>query len=109
MWALHSFVNGKAILSCIMLASHAAGKKIETAESLSADKITLDPIAKAFRDGWAFQCGFCTPGFMMSTKALLTENSKPTIAEIQQGLSGNLCICSCYKSVFEAVQKLAGG
>jgi aerobic-type carbon monoxide dehydrogenase small subunit (CoxS/CutS family) len=101
-------VDGKPTLSCIMLAQSAVGKKILTAESLTPDKVNMDPIAKAFRDEWAYQCGFCTPGFLMSTKALLTENPKPTTEEINEALSGNLCICSCYKAVIDTVKKLGG-
>jgi aerobic-type carbon monoxide dehydrogenase small subunit (CoxS/CutS family) len=101
-------VDGKPTLSCIMLAKSAVGKKILTAESLSPDKMTLDPIAKAFRDNWAYQCGFCTPGTMMSVKALLTATPKPTTAQIQEAISGNLCICSAYKSVIDTVKLLGG-
>jgi len=101
-------VDGKPTLSCIMLAKSAVGKKVLTAESMSPDKMTLDPIAKAFRDNWAYQCGFCTPGTLMTTKALLTETPKPTVAQINEALSGNLCICSCYKSVVDTIKLLGG-
>jgi len=102
-------VDGKPIYSCLMLASDAAPKKIETAESLSPDKIHLDRIAQAYLDDMAYQCGFCTSGFMMATKALLAENPRPTMAEVQEGLSGHMCVCSAIKRVCETVYKLGGG
>ncbi|MCL2150343.1 MAG: 2Fe-2S iron-sulfur cluster-binding protein [Dehalococcoidia bacterium] len=103
-------VNGKAIYSCLMLANDAiAPAKIETSESLSADKINLEPIAKAYLDNMAYQCGFCTSGFMMATKALLADNPSPTMLEVQEGLSGHMCVCSAIKRVCETVYKLGGG
>lgn len=102
-------VDGKAIYSCLMLAGDAAGKAIETAESLSADKIHLSPIAQSFLDEEAFQCGFCTAGFMMATKALLAETPHPTMQQVQEGLSGHLCVCSAIKRVCETVYKIGGG
>ena len=102
-------VNGTPIYSCLMLASDAiAPAKIETAESLSPDKIKLHPIAQAYLDNMAYQCGFCTSGFMMATKALLAETPKPTLAEVQDSLSGHLCVCSAIKRVCETVVKLGG-
>jgi len=102
-------VNGKAVYSCLMLAIDAvAPAKIETSESLSANKIKLDPIAQAYLDNMAYQCGFCTAGFMMSTKALLAETPKPTMAQVQEGLSGHMCVCSAIKRICETVYKLGG-
>jgi aerobic-type carbon monoxide dehydrogenase small subunit (CoxS/CutS family) len=101
-------VDGKNVYSCLMLAGDAAGKQIETAESLSMDKIHLEPIAQAFLDNMAYQCGFCTPGFMMATKALLAETPKPTMAQVQEGLSGHMCVCSAIKRVCETVVQLGG-
>jgi aerobic-type carbon monoxide dehydrogenase small subunit (CoxS/CutS family) len=101
-------VDGKNVYSCLMLAVDAAPKKIETSESLSADKIHLQPIAQAFLDKMAYQCGFCTAGFMMSTKVLLAETPKPTMAEVQEGLSGHMCVCSAIKRVCETVYSLGG-
>ena len=102
-------VNGKPIYSCLMLAGDAiAPAKIETAESLSVSKIKLDRIAQAYLDNMAYQCGFCTAGFMMTTKALLAETPKPTMAQVQEGLSGHMCVCSAIKRVCETVYKLGG-
>lgn len=102
-------VNGKGVYSCLMLAIDAtAPVKIETSESLSADKIHLDPIAQAYLDNMAYQCGFCTSGFMMATKALLAETPKPTMAQVQEGLSGHMCVCSAIKRVCETVFALGG-
>ncbi len=101
-------VDGKPIYSCLMLAGDAIGKKIETAESFSPDKINLHPIAQAFKDEMAYQCGFCTSGFMLATKALLAETPKPTMEQVQEGLAGHLCVCSAIKRVCETVVKLGG-
>ncbi len=102
-------LDGKTVYSCLVLAPEAAGgKKIETAESLSADGFTLQPIAKAFYDNNAFQCGYCTPGVLLATKALLAESPHPTLQQVKEGLSGNLCVCSGWKKVVETVMKLGG-
>ncbi len=101
-------VDGKNIYSCLMLAIDAVGKKVETAESLSPDRIKLDKIAQTFKDEMAYQCGFCTAGFMMATKALLAETPKPTLQQVQEGLAGHLCVCSAIKRVCETVVKLGG-
>jgi len=104
-------VNGKAVYSCLTLAIDATApdNKVETAESLSEDKINLKPIAKTFLDDMAYQCGFCTAGFMMSAKALLADIQRPTMADVQEGLSGHMCVCSAIKRVCETVHKLGGG
>ncbi len=102
-------IDGKAVYSCLTLAAEATGgKKIETAESLSPDGMTLQPIAKAFYDNNAFQCGFCTAGIMMATKALLAETPHPTLDQVKEGLSGNLCVCSGWKKVVDTVMQLGG-
>jgi aerobic-type carbon monoxide dehydrogenase small subunit (CoxS/CutS family) len=101
-------VDGMPIYSCLMLASDAVGKTIETAESLSMDKMNYHPIAQAFKEEMAYQCGFCTSGFMMATKALLAETPKPTMAQVQEGLAGHMCVCSAIKRVCETVVKLGG-
>ena len=101
--------DGMAVLSCMMLVGDAVGKAIETCESLSPDLMNLHPIAQSFLDENAFQCGWCTPGFLMSTKALLNEIPNPTLPQVQEALSGNLCVCSCIKQVCEAVVKIGGG
>jgi aerobic-type carbon monoxide dehydrogenase small subunit (CoxS/CutS family) len=99
-------MDGKAVLSCMKLAVEAHGHEIQTIEGLRKD----DPVIKAFADqcepgyGTALQCGFCTPGFVMAAKGLLNENPKPTLAEIKEGLSGNICRCGCYSGIARAVQ-----
>ena len=98
--------NGKAVNSCLMLANRMKEADIWTIEGLMQGE-QLDPIQQAFIDAGATQCGFCTPGFIMRTKAFLHENSSPTDAEIRQGLVGNICRCTGYKAIVEAVKKAA--
>jgi len=97
-------VNGKAILSCIALAATLEGDTITTIEGL-ADGETLHPVQQAFLDEGAVQCGFCIPGMIMSSKALLDKNSDPTQEEIEYALDGNLCRCAGYPKIFDAVRK----
>lgn len=99
-------MDGKAVYSCMILALDAQGKEITTIESL-ADSDKLHPIQEAFIEHDALQCGFCTPGFVMSAKALLNENPDPTLEVIKRGLAGNLCRCGAYPRIFEAVQAAA--
>jgi xanthine dehydrogenase YagT iron-sulfur-binding subunit len=102
-------IDGVPLYSCMVLAIDATNKKIETAESLSPDLGNLTGIAKSFRDNEAFQCGWCTAGFMMATKALLAANPKPTMAQVKAGLSGHLCICSSIMEVCNTVVKIGAG
>jgi aerobic-type carbon monoxide dehydrogenase small subunit (CoxS/CutS family) len=99
-------MDGKAVYACMILAIDAQGKQITTIESL-ADGDKLHPIQEAFVEHDALQCGFCTPGFVMSAKALLDDNPDPTLEEIKRGLAGNLCRCGAYPRIFEAVQTAA--
>lgn len=105
-------IDGKAMNACLVLAPTVAGKKVETVESLG-DETHLHPIQKAFKEIGAFQCGFCTPGFIMSTKALLDSNPNPTREEVREALSGNLCRCTGYvkpiDGVLKAAADMAGG
>jgi carbon-monoxide dehydrogenase small subunit len=95
-------VDGKAVNSCMVLAASMEGKKITTIEGISnGDK--LHPIQEAFVQHNAIQCGFCTPGMVLSTKALLDENPNPTPEEVKTGISGNLCRCTGYKQIEEAI------
>jgi len=97
-------IDGKATLSCMVLTIEADGRSITTVEGLrdpSSGK--LDPLQQAFVDHTAFQCGFCTPGILMSAKALLTENSSPTEQEVKEALSGNYCRCISHYHVLDAV------
>lgn len=104
-------VDGVPMYSCLVLAVDVSGGEIEveTAEVLSPDKGNLTGIAKAFHDNEAFQCGWCTAGFMIATKALLAENPKPTVQEVKEGLAGHLCICTAIKEVCETVVKIGQG
>lgn len=98
-------IDGRAVLSCLTLAVEAQGKEITTIEGL-ADQDTLDPLQEAFIQEGAIQCGFCTPGMIMSAKALLNSNPSPTLDEIKQGISGNLCRCTGYVKPLRALEKL---
>src|SRR6478736_7149086 len=89
-------LDGEPVRSCLMLAVQARGASITTIEGL-ADGDDLNPLQSALRDSHAFQCGFCTPGFMMQITALLQENPSPTEAEVRETLSGNLCRCTGYE------------
>lgn len=97
-------MDEKAVLSCMTLTVECDGKRITTIEGLS-DPVTkkLDPLQQAFIDYTAFQCGFCTPGIIMSAKALLHENPFPTEEEVKEGLSGNFCRCISHYHVVKAV------
>jgi len=95
-------VDGRLITSCLMLAVQADGRELLTIEGL-AQNGTLHPIQQAFIDTGGVQCGFCTPGMIMATKALLDRNSKPMLDDVREGLAGNLCRCTGYSKIYEAV------
>jgi aerobic-type carbon monoxide dehydrogenase small subunit (CoxS/CutS family) len=99
-------IDGDAVLACMMLAVDADGHRVDTVEGLS-DGNTLHPIQQAYLDEGAVQCGFCTPGFIMSTKALLDKNPNPDEAEIREYLNGNICRCTGYVNIVKAVQSAA--
>ena len=96
-------MDGRPVLSCLTLAIEAQGKKIITIEGL-ADGYTLHPIQQAFVETGAIQCGYCTPGFIMSAKALLDRNPHPTEDEIKGGIANNICRCTGYVQIVEAIQ-----
>jgi carbon-monoxide dehydrogenase small subunit len=102
-------MDGKAVLSCMLLAAQADGHEIVTIEGLAKD----DPVVRAFAEqsepgyGTALQCGYCTPGFVMAAKGLLNENPSPTLEEVKEALSGNLCRCGCYAAIAQAVLRAA--
>ena len=98
----------RAVKSCSMLAVQADGCEVTTIEGLAAPDGTLHPMQKAFHENHALQCGFCTPGMIMSAVDLLRENPSPSEAEIREGLSGNLCRCTGYQNIVRAVQTAAG-
>lgn len=99
-------VNGKPINACLMLAVEADGKDIITIEGL-APETGLDELQQSFIDHAALQCGYCTPGMIMSGKALLIENPTPTEAEVIDAISGNLCRCTGYKKIIEAIMDVS--
>ena len=98
-------VEGEPVLSCLTLAVEAQGKEITTIEGLAKGD-ALDPVQKAFIEEGAIQCGFCTPGMIMSAKGLLNRTPLPTINEIKEGISGNLCRCTGYVKPLQALIKL---
>jgi aerobic-type carbon monoxide dehydrogenase small subunit (CoxS/CutS family) len=99
-------VDGKAVYSCMMYAMQVEGKEVKTIEGLQ-NGIQLDPIQESFMDHGGLQCGFCTTGFIMSSKALLDKNPHPTELDVRDALVGNLCRCTGYKKIFDSV--LAAG
>jgi len=100
-------MDGKPILSCLALAVEAQGKQITTVEGLKDKHGRLHPLQKAFLDFGAVQCGFCTPGMLLASKALLDENPHPSEIEIRKALSGHLCRCTGYVKIFDAVRSVA--
>jgi aerobic-type carbon monoxide dehydrogenase small subunit (CoxS/CutS family) len=96
-------LDGTLVKSCMVLAVQADGSKIETVESL-AQEDELSPLQQAFSDHHALQCGYCTPGMLMSATALLRKNPHPSEDEIKKGLQGNICRCTGYWNIFEAVK-----
>ncbi len=101
-------LDGEPILSCVTLAVTARDREITTIEGLARGGV-LDPLQKAFVDHGALQCGYCTPGMILSAKALLGENPDPTEYEVKKALAGNLCRCTGYNKIIEAVQSVAKG
>ena len=99
-------LDGDAVLACMVLAVDADDRRVDTIEGL-AEGGRLHPIQEAYLDEGAVQCGFCTPGFIMATKALLDENPEPTEQEIREYLNGNICRCTGYVNIVKAVQAAA--
>ena len=99
-------VDGRPVSSCLMLATNAEEKEIQTIEGLAKGD-ELDPVQQAFLDQQAFQCGYCTSGMIMATKALLSSNPTPTEEEVRDYLSGNICRCGTYQEVMAAIKTLA--
>ena len=96
-------MDGDAVNACLVLAVEADKREILTVEGLSKDG-KLDDLQTSFIENAALQCGYCTPGMLMTAKALLNENPNPTVDEIKEGISGNLCRCTGYKKIVEAIQ-----
>ena len=99
-------VDGRAMRSCLLFAVQVEGAEITTVEGLDSDG-QLDKIQQAFTDNHGLQCGFCTPGMLMTTHALLQDNPHPTEAEIRVGLSGNICRCTGYQNIVASVAAVA--
>jgi aerobic carbon-monoxide dehydrogenase small subunit len=104
--ACSMIVNGTLVKSCMMLAVQADGATIETVEGL-ADGEQLSPLQQSFSEHHALQCGYCTPGMLMSATALLRDNPSPSEDEIRKALQGNICRCTGYWNIFEAVKAVA--
>ncbi len=100
-------MNGKNVCSCIILAGQAEGSELTTIEGLEGPKGELHPLQEAFIETGAVQCGFCTPGIILSSLTLLRRDLNPTIKEIKEAISGNFCRCTGYKQIIEAVQLAA--
>jgi carbon-monoxide dehydrogenase small subunit len=100
-------VDGEPVNACLMLAVEAEGRSIETVEGLQPDVGTLHPLQDAFMRHGASQCGFCTPGILMMAKKLLDDNPRPTDEDIRFGLSGNICRCTGYTKIFDAIKSAA--
>ncbi|MDI6755429.1 MAG: (2Fe-2S)-binding protein [Thermodesulfobacteriota bacterium] len=96
-------LDGRPIKSCITLAVQADGREVTTIEGIEGDDGTLHPIQQAFIDHGAIQCGFCTPGMVLSAKGLLDENPRPTELEVREAIAGNLCRCTGYQKIVEAI------
>ena len=99
-------VDGESRLSCLMLAAQLEGKKITTIEGLSKGRM-LHPVQKAFVENGAVQCGFCTPGMVMTSVGILSRNPDPSRDEIREGISGNLCRCTGYQKIVDAIEYAA--
>jgi carbon-monoxide dehydrogenase small subunit len=96
-------VDGKAVKSCLLLALQVRSRQVETIEGLHGINGSLHPIQQAFLEHGGLQCGYCTPGFIMMTKALLARTPRPTAQEVRAGLSGNLCRCTGYQGIVDSI------
>lgn len=101
-------LDGRRVNACLVLAAAAAGREITTIEGLAGGRDTLHPVQQAFVDQDAFQCGFCTPGQIMSAVACIAEGHTRSDAEIREWMSGNLCRCAAYPQIVAAVRQVAG-
>ncbi|MCP4693523.1 MAG: (2Fe-2S)-binding protein [Desulfobacterales bacterium] len=102
-------VDGDAINSCLYLAAEVNGKQVRTIEGLAKPDGTLDPVQTAFIENGGIQCGYCSPGMIMSSKALLEENPDPTEDEIKDAIAGNICRCTGYVQIIESIQAASQG
>ena len=99
------YLDGTPVCACLVAAGQAQGREVTTVEGLAGEE--LDPVQQAFVEKGAVQCGFCTPGFLMSTKDLLERNPEPSDPEIREALAGNLCRCTGYEKILDAVRAAA--
>ena len=106
-------VDGRSARSCLMLAVQANGREITTVEGIAPDKTALHPLQEAFRDNHGLQCGFCTPGILITLLEFLRDNPQPTEAQVRVAISGNLCRCTGYQGIvaaaLDAAKRLQGG
>ena|SRR6516162_661724 len=100
-------IDGEPVLSCLSLAAQCAGRRVETVEGM-AEGGTLHPLQQAFAELGAAQCGYCTPGILLTAQALLARQPRPSREEIEHALAGNLCRCTGYLKIYEAVERAAG-
>jgi carbon-monoxide dehydrogenase small subunit len=101
-------LDGEPVNACILYAAKLQGRRVETIEGVAAADGRLDPLQEAFLEEGAVQCGYCTPGMILSAKALLAKNARPDVAAIEDGLSGNFCRCTGYGKIVKAVQRASG-
>ena len=101
-------LNGEAVRSCLLLAAQADGAELQTVEGL-AQGDTLHPLQRAFQENHALQCGFCTPGFLMTSLAFLNDTPHPTEAQVREAISGNICRCTGYMPIVQAVLQASRG
>ena len=102
-------LDGRAVKSCMLLAAQADGCSLRTVESLAAEDGSLSPLQQAFHDEHALQCGYCTPGMLMSATYLLERNASPTDDDIKHSVQGNICRCTGYQNIFRAIRSAAEG
>jgi carbon-monoxide dehydrogenase small subunit len=102
-------MDGRPVRSCLTLGVQAIGHDLETVEGLAAPDGSLSPLQQAFWEAHGLQCGFCTPGMLMTARHLLATNPRPTRAEIREALSGNLCRCTGYQNIVDAIERAAAG
>jgi aerobic carbon-monoxide dehydrogenase small subunit len=100
-------LDGRAVKSCMLLAAQADGCSIRTVEGLAAEEGSLSPLQQAFHDEHALQCGYCTPGMLMSATYLLERNTSPTDDDIRHAVQGNICRCTGYQNIFRAIRAAA--
>ena len=102
------WLSGKAVSSCLLMSPLLDGHEVLTVEGLSRDIAGMDPVQRAFVEEDALQCGFCTPGMILMAKALLVDHPRPTEALIREYMVGNICRCSCYPEIVNAIRRASG-